>query len=435
MGRRISQAALAVLAAAFSIAFAGCGGKGQDTVKIGVLASCEGSFGNTAPAIFAGAELPLLERGARLAGPKPSDGVERASVAGKHVELSFACGDDSAERALSEARLLVEVFGADVLIGPQFIGESFAILDYARRHPEVTFVSGIVVGQAVTLQDPAPNFFRFATDAAQWEAGLGEYVYEQLDWRRVVTVGEQRSTSYTWTAGFVAEFCALGGTISKQIWVPLGARDLSRYAAQIPPSGVDGFFFSALPPTIPAFIEQVPQLEGNLAQRATGSLLFAQEALGKRLTGVVLSAPDDLDSPSAHAFRSEFGKAFPDLAASWPFFPVLYYGSMQAVLKALEAVDGDLSEGQRRFQAALSKVELDVPTMGHIRLDERRQAIGPNYLYQYQQDKNGALIFKTIRKIENVEQTFNGYFKPGDPPPGKDTIKCKHGNPPPWTRR
>ena len=72
---------------------------------------------------------------------------------------------------------------------------------------------------------------------------------------------------------------------------------------------------------------------------------------------------------------------------------------MEAVLQALEAVDGDLSDGQRRFQAALAEVELDIPTLGHIRLDERRQAIGPNYLIQYQQDEKGALIPKTIRTI------------------------------------
>lgn len=432
MARWLPRAALLV---GLVCAVAGCAGQRAGTIKIGVLAACEGSFGNFAPAIFAGAELALLERGARLAGSKPSDGIEGASVAGQDVKLFFGCGDDSAETALSEARRLVEVVGVDVLIGPQFPGESFAIVDYARRQPSITFVSGIVVPQAVTLEDPAPNFFRFATDAAQSQAGLGEHVYDELGWRRVVTVGEQRSFSYTQTAGFVAEFCALGGMIVKQIWVPLGTRDLSPYISQVPSSGVDGFFFSALPPTIPAFIEQLPQLRGNLAERATGTLLFVQEALGKRLIGVVLSALDDTESLNARAWRTRFGKTFPDLAGTWAFFPVLYYGGMKAVLEALEAVDGDLSDGQRRLQATLAKVELDIPTIGHIKLDERRSAIGPNYLYRYRLDNNGALAYTTIRKVENVEQTFNGYFTPGDPPPGEHTITCKRGNPPPWTRR
>jgi hypothetical protein len=35
--------------------------------------------------------------------------------------------------------------------------------------------------------------------------------------------------------------------------------------------------------------------------------------------------------------------------------------------------------------------------------------------------------------VEGVEQTFGGYFKSGDPPPGKG-IECKHGHPPLWAR-
>ena len=94
MGKRTPHPALPLVALALVFVVAGCGGEKADTIRIGVLAACEGSFGNFAPAIFAGAELPLLERGAMLAGSKPIDGVERATVAGKSVELFFGCGDD-----------------------------------------------------------------------------------------------------------------------------------------------------------------------------------------------------------------------------------------------------------------------------------------------------------------------------------------------------
>ena len=50
---------------------------------------------------------------------------------------------------------------------------------------------------------------------------------------------------------------------------------------------------------------------------------------------------------------------------------------MEAVLLALEAVDGDLSE----LPAALAGTDLDAPN-GHIRLDGNRQAVGTNYLQQ-----------------------------------------------------
>ena len=43
-----------------------------------------------------------------------------------------------------------------------------------RRKPDVTFVNGTSAAQDTTLRDPAPNFFRFSTDGAQWMAGLGD---------------------------------------------------------------------------------------------------------------------------------------------------------------------------------------------------------------------------------------------------------------------
>jgi YVTN family beta-propeller protein len=417
------------------------GPRAGDTVRIGILAACEGDFGNLYDSSLAGAELPLLQRGARLAGTKAPDGVEDATAAGKDVKLFFGCTDGTGERALSEARRLVEVAGVDVLIGPFSIGEEFAIQDYAQTQPMVTFVNGLGGSQAVTLSDPAPNFFSFFTDGAQWMAGLGTYAYKKLGWRRVVTIGETRGFTFTHTAGFVAEFCSLGGTIVKQIWVPFGAQDLSPYLAEVPSGRVDGFLMAGFAPTILGFAKKLPQLEGNLANRVIGGFVMGfpeiADALGDRLNGVAFADKPGLGDPSRPEwveYLSDFERAFPKLAA-FAGFPtaVAYYNSMEAALEALEAVDGDLSGGQRRFQAALAHVELDAPE-GDIRLDERRQAVGSSFVIQLQLDRRGKLNWKPLRTVENVEQTFNGYFRPGDPPPGKDTIECKHGNPPPWAR-
>jgi YVTN family beta-propeller protein len=417
--------------------YAGGFTKGGDTLTIGVLAPCEGTFGHVAPESFAGAELPLLERGARLAGPSPDDGVEGAIVAGREVRLVFGCGDDSAENALSEARRLVELQGADVLLGSYFAGEAFAIREYAKTQPAVTFVNGVAAGPEVTLRDAAPNYYRFALDAAQSQAGVGKYAYDTLGWRKVVTIADVDTFNYPQAAGFVAEFCALGGTIAEQIWVPVGTRELAPFVGQVPRRGVDGFVMAANPPTMLAFFEGLPQLKGKLADLLIGSILMTvapiPETLGERLEGVVLGAPDDTETPAAKAAASRFARAFPGLAdLGYFFFGSFYTDHMEAVLRALEAVDGDLTDDQRRFQTALASLELDTPTTGHIRLDKRRQAIGSNYLIQFGYE-NGRLTYETLSVVEDVEQTFNGYFRPDDPLPMTNEIECKHGKPPPWT--
>jgi YVTN family beta-propeller protein len=404
----------------------------SDAFTIGVLAACDGTYGDFAPVSFAGAELPLLERGATLAGSEPEAGLQNARVGGRDVELAFACSDDSADEALAATRRLVEVLDVDVVVGSYFFGESIAVREYAKRHPETTFVGAVGAGQSVTLHDPAPNLFRFLTDAAQWQAGLGRYAYERLGWRSVVTVGDLRSFQFTETSGFVAEFCSLGGTVARQIWVPLGTADRRPFIAQVPRTGVDGFFVAAEAPTALAFFAGVRQLRGRLGNSVIGTLPLTlppvAETLGKRLDGVVIGGPG---TPSWE-LSAKYATTFPDLTLLGTTFGLAYADGVEAVLRALEAVDADLADHQRHFQAALANVELGTSREDHVRLDQRRQAVGATWLGRIQTE--GRFPTKSLKTIENVEQTFNGYFDPSAPAPSTNTIPCKRGNPPPWAR-
>jgi YVTN family beta-propeller protein len=419
--------------------------RADDAVRIGLLTACEGFYGLFADPSLAGAELPLLQRGARLAGPRPADGVQGATVAGKDVQLSFGCGDDTAEKALSEARRLVERAGVDVLIGPTQIGEAFAIKEYARKHPDVTFLDGTASGQALALHRPAANFFRFSTDGAQWMAGLGAFAYNELGWRNAVTVADDEGFTYTQVAGFVAEFCSLGGKVAKRVWVPIGTQDYAPYVAQVPARGVDGFLLASSPATTLAFADGVPELKGKLARKVVMGILSLNGLVGsgrRDFSGVVLGLPtptfSDLPLPGERrawrAYLEEFGKAFPAGIAGFggTVFPVFYRNAMDAVLHALEAVEGDLGEGQRRFRAALGDVALEAPN-GRIRLDRNRQAVGTNYLHRI--DTKGLLSRPAFRTIPDVEQTFGGYFRKNGPLPSRAHPPCKKGNPPPWARR
>jgi branched-chain amino acid transport system substrate-binding protein len=235
----------------------------------------------------------------------------------------------------------------------------------------------------------------------------------------------------------VAEFCALGGEVAKQIWVPTGTADLAPYIGQVPESGVDGFVMSANPPTALPFLKSLPLLRGRLADRLIGSIGLTvppiPETLGRKLDGVVFGAPDDTETPAAKAFDARFSKAFPRLAGQGFFFGAMYADAVNAVLLALEAVDGDLSGGERRFREKLASLRLETPTTGRIRLDSRRQAIGPAYLIQFVA-KGGGLGFRTLHVTRDVEQTFGGYFPPDGPAPRTNSIPCRHGNPPPWAR-
>jgi branched-chain amino acid transport system substrate-binding protein len=424
---------LAASALCLALLAASCDGGGAGTIRIGVLADCEGLFGAAGDPSYAGAELPLIRRGARPLGPKPSSGIRDAEVAGKRVQVVFGCADGTAEKTLSEARRLVERVGVDVLIGPTDEGEAFVVRDYARRRPQTTFLDGTAAGQSLTLDDPARNFYRFSTDGAQWSAGLGWYAYRKLGWRRAVTVADDSAFEYTQVAGFVAEFCAVGGTIVKRLWSPPG--DVSAYLAE---NRADGFYVE----NPGNFMTGFKGLRGSLAKRIVGGIFWgspggtASPAILQRTVGVASGAPPPLGGTGAalSEYLAAMNNAFPDLdPVARLVFPIAYYDSMSAVLMALEQVHGDLSDRERRFQAALANIQLDSPA-GPIRLDRNRQAVGPNLLSRFQRSRNGEVISRAIREVPNVDETFGGYFHTNGPPPSRTYPPCKHGNPPPWAR-
>ena len=147
------------------------------------------------------------------------------------------------------------------MIGPLSGDESIAVANYAKQHPTKTFVDGSAGAQDTTLKVQAPNFFRFNGDGAQWNAGLGDLAYSKLGWKTAAVIADDYSFGWTSTAGFIAEFCAVGGNVTKRVFPPLNTTDYSSYAQQLP-TNVDGTFVAvggAGPDPVPEGVRAGPR--------------------------------------------------------------------------------------------------------------------------------------------------------------------------------
>jgi branched-chain amino acid transport system substrate-binding protein len=102
------------------------------------------------------------------------------------------------------------------------------------------------------------------------------------------------------------------------------------------------------------------------------------------------------------------GKAFHWALTGPSLGGTYYYDSTMAVLLALDKVNGDLSDGNKKFRAALASLELESPT-GTITLDYR-QAIGTSFVTEAVKDANGDLVSKVVNVVPNVNQTLG--FEP-----------------------
>ena len=438
---RTSACALLI---ALTLAVSGCGGSGGKPVKIGVLADCTGALGAFRDLELGAAELPLLERGGKLKGKKPSEGVSGAKAGGRRVDLVTGCAESTTYSVLiAEARRLVEDEHVDVLIGPPLDSDGLVLRELARRSPHVTFLLTLSRAQETTLRDPAPNVFRFQPDGPEQAAGLGSYAYNQLHWRTAAVVGEDFETSWSRVAGFVAEFCALGGRVEQRLFPPVGGASPA-LAAKIR-RGVDGV---ALIPAIAfidwsgfvkAYAKRQPHVARHLALGPEVLILPEHRAhLLPFAKGVVAGGSEqyEADDPVWLRVRNDFGRYFPgvlprqSVPAQFPL-ALAYRNAAEAVAEALERVGGDLSSGERRFMAALARLRISTPT-GSIRLDRNRQAVASAYLTRLDADGKGKPLLHTVRVVPGVEQTFNGYFTGSTPPPSTTSPACRRAPPPAW---
>lgn len=424
---------------AVSALAAACGGS-KAPIRIAVLADCEGAFGGLYDIALGGAEMPLLQRGGRLAGKRPRDGLKDASVAGRPIRLIFGCAGEQTSGAV-ELRRLVESEHADIVIGPDVVPLGITMTEYARRQPDVTFL--VTSWESLAQLDPGPNVFRFTLGYIQGTAGLGAYAYNELGWRRAVTIATPDAVGWGFHAAPVAEFCALGGTIVDRVWIDPDPGRVPAQLARMPLDEADGFFVLAGGVESGIFLERyaksVPALSRKVVLNAfalTGLDPAVVARLGDSIVGTV--AGWDIPGPFVPSFRAymnDYRRALPGLAdtadATSHLFDVYYRNAMDAALQALERAGGDLSNGQRGFRAALAAVKLDAPN-GHLRLDANRQAVGTTYRFRVTANHKGAIDLRLLKPLENVDASFGGRFAPGDPIPDRTQPRCTAGHPPVW---
>ena len=166
-------------------------------------------------------------------------------VGGTPIKIvGYGCGNDTCRRAVTETKRLMEQLSADVMIGPLSGDEAVSSRTTRRPHPTKTFIIGTAGSQDPTMQIAPKNLFRYHGDGAQWNAGIGEIAYKKLGWRKAAIIMDDYSFGWTSAAGMIADFCAVGGQITKRVFPPLNTTDYAPFVRQLPPPDqVDGYFW------------------------------------------------------------------------------------------------------------------------------------------------------------------------------------------------
>ena len=386
-----------LVAAAVCAAFA-APAQAQETIRIGLLATLEGPFAAGGQDGMRGAELALKQRGG-MAG-------------GKKIEFIKASSNAQPDVAVNATRKLVEQDKVQIMIGPLSGSEGIAVKDYSRTQPAVTFINGGSGAQGTTLDNPSPNFYRFNTEGAQWMVGLGDYAFKDKGYKKMALISEDYSFPYSQVQGFMAGFCKAGGKMVEKIWVPLGTKDYSSAIAKIP-KDVDGMLIVLGGSDAVNFLTQYQQAGGS-KPIIGGTITVDQTVLsfrGRRpdaIIGTPTAGPmaDALDTPEWKKFVSDYRESSKEALPSPSLFAFLYYVNTKAALDAIDAVNGDLSDGQKKYRDALQNLKLQTP-VGEYTLDANRNAIGPNFITEVSKGPDGKFYNKVVSTVPKVDQTLN----------------------------
>jgi branched-chain amino acid transport system substrate-binding protein len=368
-----------------------------DEIRIGVMATLIGPYAGMGEDAVRGTDLAIAEFGGQIAGRK----IVR-------IKESTNATPDSAVMA---AEALLDAHQVDFIIGPLSGNEGLAIRDFAKTRPDRAFINGNAASQDMSLRDAAPNFFSFSTDGAQWMAGLAEYVYHEQGYRRVATLAEDYSYPHGQVGGFLLQFCRVGGTVVQKFWVALGTSNYQDIIASMP-EDIDAIFVALAGTDAVNFLQQYDQFGGRLAliggsTTIDQTVLNVRGALSERLVGMASAGPiaDSNPDPEWRSFVNSYRLHFPRSLSSPSLFCYGYYVNTKGALLALHMLNGDLSDGQSHFMAALQTTEFHSPT-GPIWLDHNRHAVANNFVTVVDKNDDGSLYNRLVRTIPNVNQTL-----------------------------
>jgi branched-chain amino acid transport system substrate-binding protein len=435
--RRLVSALMAIACAAVAVS---CEDE-REPVRIGVVVECSGLTEAFRQPMLAAAELPFLQRGARRKGRNPVDGLTGASAGGRPVELIEGCTEaGDLTLLMTETRRLIETEGADVIIGPVGETEGTVMRRIAARHPGTTFLLGASAAQSVTLREPRPNVFRFVADGAQQAAGLGAYARRDLGWRRAAVVFDDLPNSWESAAGFVAEFCALGGNVvAREVFSGSAAPDRAvgaRLARQVDGVALIAIFISPAD-FLRGYARRIARLPQRLVVNGFGFTLPGGLApTGVDLSGVVfgLDIPVASERPQWRRYVRAYERSFPGIAPSFAGSPLVFpvYLSAEATARALERTRGKVGVRQRRLRTALRGLAFDGPA-GPVRLDRNRQAIVSVHLQRIA-SRRADEPTRPFRVVRDVEQSFADAFDRHTPSPSREQPRCRRGRVPSWAR-
>lgn len=366
----------------------------QDVLRIGVIGPMTGVFSFFGEQQRMGVELAMKEVG--------------DTVGDYRIEVQFYDSQGNAEVAVERLRAMETRDNIDIVVGPVLGGTGLAATEWARGSGMPVVIS-YSAPEDITMRQRVHNVVRAGWTGAQPMFPFGEYVAQELGYKRIVMVGQDYSFPYNQIGGFLKTFCRSGGEHVERIWHPLGTSDFSSILATLPEgdavmyngAGSDGLAFFQQYHDF-GIHERMPLIGGSNFYAVGDLPEMGEDAIGGKSA---LQYVEGLGTKQFLAFRDAFWELHGEDVM--PLAPAEH--GYVAFKMAINAVEQAGTKDREPVIAALRQTEMPDAPRGPFYLDEYGNPVQNIYIYEVQ-EVDGRLINVPIRTYEGVSQF--GPFNP-----------------------
>ena len=364
----------------------------DDTIKIGVLSAFTGAFASYGQMQKEGIEL-ALEQWDYTAG-------------GKTLSMIYADDQLDNELAVTKAKQLVEQDKVDVVTGLVSGDEGLSVGAYMKGK-NIPVVPMYSASEDMTMREWYPYIVRPTWTGAQPMDVFGYWLAKEKGLKKIYMIGEDYSYPYNQGGGFKRGFLRGGGEEVTTIWHPVPTSDYSSIIASIPlDQGYDAVLYNGAGSDAVAFVKQFVEFGMQTQIPLYGqSNTFEKPELDSMPVEIAggysahLTA-DDLDTPNWNAFSEAFQERWGHTPTAASEFA---YGSMIMILRAIEAIDGNVAD-KPAFVEAMTNVDLSDEPRGPVSLDAYNAAIQNVYIREVAIAEDGTLYNKGLFTAEAVSQ-------------------------------
>ena len=379
--RHVHRGAVALTAVVAAVVGAG-GVAAQDasapagTVKVGFISPTTGFVAALGTDMKRGWELYWQQHG--------------NTAGGVTVETVFEDDGGDPDVALTKARRLVEEEGVQITAGPILANTAYAVADYVSSQGIPSF--HITGADDLTQRQYDPLVLRVGYTSSQSNFPAGQWAFDQ-GYQNAVTLCPDYAFGWESCGGFVSAFTEAGGTVTQQIWHPLGTQDFSSYMPQIQAANPDVLFVgSAGGPDAILLYQAFTGFGLKDTVPLIGNCCFADQVFLREVGDIAEGVQsftywvEGRDSQVVKDFVAAYEAAHGEI-------PSLYaagsYMMAQVIAEALEATGGAVNGAD--FVTAARGVSLEDSLYGPLTFDDTNNPVGPVYRTRVTSREDGTL--------------------------------------------